>query len=473
MIRPVSGLFILLASILPLLASPRASADDRPYDVLRHNYAPYCTPGDDLAFPMKIWGLAKDQHTFWRGSRDLLFTWVKNHARDWLDDKDAYLVTHGDLHLGNIGTYVREGQLGATSFGPVDFDDTAHLPFQVELLQGLITIRLSARQNDIDLSGPRREEIAHALYDSYRKAIASDKSTHDLVSDERQITKFIDQAQKHTYDKTLGKFTDDTGHFLRYVQTRHAQEKGLVPKEILRPAMDRADDMAKSLAQAIERSPAARAAFRYSDVATMRHSIKDVVLRTRLESVGSQGLKKYLVLLDKPLKGLDMDVVMYVKQEIPSAAERAGAIPMDPRSPGQRCAEDMDVLTNPSAYLNCWCDIGKESYWVSFKEPWSDEIELENVRNYPKLLEMTRVWGSVAGAMHRQQGSAIAAAILQRLNRPELFDQLRHRSTLYMATLDREYADFMSDPRARAEAAKAQAKLDAAKAQVTAEANAR
>jgi hypothetical protein len=86
---------------------------------------------------------------------------------------------------------------------------------------------------------------------------------------------------------------------------------------------------------------------------------------------------------------------------------------------------------------------------------------------------MTRVWGSVAGAMHRQQGSAIAAAILQRLNRPELFDQLRHRSTLYMATLDREYADFMSDPRARAEAAKAQAKLDAAKAQVTAEANAR
>ena len=42
-----------------------------------------------------------------------------------------YLLTHGDLHLGNIGSYPQAGALGATAFGPVDFDETARLPFQV------------------------------------------------------------------------------------------------------------------------------------------------------------------------------------------------------------------------------------------------------------------------------------------------------------------------------------------------------
>jgi uncharacterized protein (DUF2252 family) len=220
--------------------------------------------------------------------------------------------------------------------------------------------------------------------------------------------------------------------------------------------------MARGIAQALKNSPAATAAFRYSDVETIRRSIKDVALRTRLESVGSQGLKKYLVLLDKPLKNLDMDVVMYIKQEIPSAAERSGAIPMDPRPAGQRCSEDMNVLTNPTAYLNSWCNIGKESYWVTLKEPWSDELEGDKVRDFTRLAGFARTWGAVAGAMHRQQGHG--PALLQRLKNPQLIDQLRHRSNLYLEQLDLQYRDFSTDPRTRAEIAKAQVKLDQAEA---------
>ena len=436
-------------------------ADQRAFDILKANYAPYCVANDDLAFPMKIWALSADQYAFWRGSRDLYFTWCRgtDHGADWLADKGSYVVNHGDLHLGNIGRYAKNGAFGSISFGAVDFDDTARLPFQIELLQGLITLRLAARENNIELGG-RREELARAMFDSYRSAVTSNKTTLELISDERGIGKFIEQAQKHSYEKTLLKFTDDAGHFLKYVHTKRSLQQGPAPKEILRPARERTDDMARGIAQALQNSKAAQAAFRYSDVETIRRSIKDVALRTRLESVGSQGLKKYLVLLDKPLKGLDMDVVMYIKQEIPSAAERAGAIPMDPRSPGQRCSEDMNVLTNPTAYLNSWCDIGKESYWVTLKDPWSEDLELSMVRDYAKLIEFARTWGSVAGAMHRQQGHA--AAILERLKKPELFEQLRHRSTLYMAELDRQYQDFLHDPRARADAARAQKKIDAA-----------
>jgi|GEM_PF-2843839 len=449
--------------------TPTARAADTPYDLLKKNYGVYCTPDDPHAFPMKVWGLSSNEFAFWRGSRDLYFTWCRDNTRDWLDDKGAYCVNHGDLHLGNIGSYVREGQqLGAMSFGPVDFDDTANLPFQIELLQGLITLRLTARQNNIDLSGTRREELSREMFDAYRAAVASDKTTLEMVSDEKRIGKFIDAAQKHSYEKTLDKFTDDNGKFLPYVRTKRSYP---MPKEILKPAMDRADDMARGIAQAVANSPALKAAFIYSDVRTIRESIKDVALRTRLESLGSQGLKKYLVLLKRPLKGLDMDVVMYVKQEIPAAAERADAIPRDPRSPGERCSQDMNVLTNPTAYLNSWCDIGKESYWVTFKEPWSEELETNMVRDYHDLIHFARVWGTVAGAMHRNQGHP--KAILQRLDKPEFFDQLRHRSTLYMAELDREYFDFTNDPRAKADKATAQKMIDAAKADLEARASLR
>jgi uncharacterized protein (DUF2252 family) len=457
-----------LLALLLLTAPAARASDDRPYDVLLRHYAPYCTPGDDLAFPMKIWGLSRDQHSFWRGSRELYFAWCRTNARDWLADPGAYVLTHGDLHLGNIGTYARAGQLGATDFGPVDFDETARLPFQLELLQGLIAIRLAARENDIDLSG-RREELARDLFTAYRDAVASGRTTRELVTPERNIGRFIEQARRHTYDKTLNKFTDDNGQFLKYVNTRKSLAHGLAPKEILRPAMDQADALARGLSDALARSPAATAAFRYTDQPTIRRSIKDVSLRTRLESVGSQGLKKYLVLLDKPLRGMDMDVVMYVKQEIPSAAERAGAIPPDPRSPGQRCSEDMDRLTNPTAFLNCWCDIGHESYWVTFKEPWSDDLEPEMAKDYPSLRMLARVWGKVAGSMHGSQPGR-RADILQRLDRPGATDLIRHRSTLYMAALDRQYDDFTTDPRPRATAAKAQAIIDTAKREATAQA---
>jgi uncharacterized protein (DUF2252 family) len=444
-----------------LLLSAGVCRGQEAYNLLTKNYAPYCVAGDDLAFPMKVWALSQDEYAFWRGSRDLYFTWCKGaeHGGDWLGDSGAYVTNHGDLHLGNIGRYAKNGVFGSTSFGAVDFDETARLPFQIELLQGLITLQLAARENNIEMGG-RREELARVMFDSYLKAMASGKNTLELVSDERGIGKFIDQAQKPGYEKTLLKFTDGKGHFVLNVHTKHSLQQGPAPKEILRPAGDRTEDMARGIAQALQHSKAAMAAFRYSDIETVRKSIKDVALRTRLESVGSQGLKKYLVLLDKPLKGLDMDVVMYVKQEIPSAAERAGAIPMDPRSFGRRCSEDMNVLTNPTAYMNSWCDIGKESYWVTLKDPWSEDLELKMATDYSRLLELARTWGSVAGAMHRQQGHS--AAILERLRKPELFEQLRHRSTLYMAELDRQFHDFLHDPRARADAAKAQKMIDAA-----------
>jgi uncharacterized protein (DUF2252 family) len=455
---------VVCVCVLSVLTAPAARGEERAFDIIKSGYGQYTNPDDPYSFPMKIWALSQEQYTFWRGGRDVFFRWVKDNCDDWLADQGAYVLNHGDLHLGNIGTYAKEGRLGALSFGMTDFDDTARLPFQVELLQGLISLRLAARENGIELNGTRRDELARVMFEAYRNAVVSEKSTAELVSGEQRIGKFIDAAQKHSYDAILDKFIDKAKGKFKSIVTNAKGEKF---KEILRPATERADDMAAAIAQGLANDPQARALFNYTDETTIRKSIKDVAIRTRLESVGSQGLKKYLVLLERPLKGLDMDVIMYVKQEIPSAAERSGAIPRDPRSPGRRCSEDMEQLTNPEAYLNTWCDLKGESYWVTFKEPWSEEIDVTEIKDYAALRAMAGVWGSVVGAMHREHGHA--AAIKQRLGEG-LLAVLRHRSTSYMAELDRQYHDFSSDPRTKADAAKAQAVIDQAKQETQARA---
>ena len=65
-------------------------------------------------------------------------------GRAWLADRDAYVTQQGDQHLGNIGTYLAAGEFGTLGFGMVDFDDSQTLPFQFELLQGVISLRLAA-----------------------------------------------------------------------------------------------------------------------------------------------------------------------------------------------------------------------------------------------------------------------------------------------------------------------------------------
>ena len=136
------------------------------------------------------------------------------------------------------------------------------------------------------------------------------------------------------------------------------------------------------------------------------------------------------------------------------------ASPADPRSPGRRCSEDMEALTNPTAYLNTWCDVGDESYWVSFKEPWSEELDSAKVKGYNDLLAHARVWGKVAGAMHRL--GTDPALIEARLAEPRLFNQLFSRATQYMEVLYQQHQAFAGDPRTTELAGRAQARIDEA-----------
>lgn len=422
---------------MPVTGAVTAAEHASPYDVLADAYAPYMDAGDPLAFPMKVRAASADKTGLWRGGKDLFFRWCVANARDWLDDRDATVTQQGDQHLGNIGTYLAQGEFGTLAFGMVDFDDSHRLPFQYELLQGVISLRLVAEEGKLGLDGAPVDALIRRLMEHYAAAASADSMAMQLLASDADVKKLLHAATQRDYRQELMEYTQ-SGHFIPVRATRKEV------KDVMRPARDRAAELAAGIAEAAARSPESAKLFRYHTAEEFRSAIKDAVLRTRVGSAGSQGLKKYFVLLDRPLAGVDHDVIVYVKQQIPSAPERAGLIPPDPRDAAERCAEDAADLSDPDPLFNGWCRVGGESFWVSLREPWTDELDGADVKTREDLDAAARIWATAAGASHRSPGKA---AVIRERCSPQLAAELRRLSDEYLAHLEWEFTSLVKDPR--------------------------
>lgn len=430
------AILCILAVLFPgrfCLAEPPA-----PYDRIRSVYEPYMPMDDPHAFAMKCRALSQSPFGFWRGAKDLFFAWAADNCRDFMEDKASYVTQQGDPHFGNVGTYLTDKALGDLGFGLVDFDDSFRGPFQLEVLQGMITLRLAARENKITLTDNRFDEINQIIFDNYRMAAASSKTATDLLRDDPLVMKLIVPKRKQHYAKELERYTKGD-RFLPAVATRKSDVK-----DLMRPARQRAEEFAPALAEMLARSPELRGRLRYSDEATLRRAIKDVALRTRPGSSGSQGLEKFFVLLDKPLRDADHDAILYLKEQIPTAAERSGLVPRDGRPPGRRIAEDIVALTHPGLFFSGWCQVGRKTYWVTMREPWTLELDEEDIKTLDDLKAYSRLWAIAAGATHRGEGEA--KMIAEKLDR-RLLERLEALSRQFVAVLERDYARFVADER--------------------------
>jgi hypothetical protein len=418
------------------------------YDLLERTYASYTTTDDPLGFPMKVRNLSSNPSRFWRGAKEIFYEWARTNTTDWLADQDSYLRIHGDLHPGNMGLYHSAGKFGRhVAFGAVDFDDSARLPFQIELLQGVITFELLANHRKIKLKSEQVDQIVSTMIDAYREALTSGQNPTDLLEEDRWVGKMLKKARRREYAQELKKYVQGE-EFVSVIK----DDEGHV-KEMLESVKGKG-----SFAEAIEggllNSPDARDLFKDADV--RKRDVRDIARRTQLESAGSEGLQKYLVLLSNK-KIPDKQLILYLKQQIPTSAERVGLISKDPRPPGRRSSEDMHDLSHPPAYFNSWCEWNGSSFRLSIKEPWSETLDAADVDTFEDLKHMVRIWGAVAGSVHRQ-GDQTVEHIRARLT-PELAAQLRDRGMVYTRKALDDARLFLTDARVKEQINKAEAGL--------------
>lgn len=442
MAKAAAMLLLVIGLAVGLATSVQAIATGpQPYDLIHDALNPYLDPADPLAFPMKSAALSDSAFKFWRGSKDLYYRWAKTNAADWLADDGSYVTSHGDLHPGNIGAYATAPN--RLAFGLVDFDDATRLPFQLELTHGLISLHLAAADAGVSLEGDKRAALDAALFDAYTAGLSSEAAANALLKADRTVAKLLGNTGK-PYASELKDYVDKRGRFVSAVATK----KGNV-KELLRAADDRADAIASGVAEAIAGQPSLKRAFKLDGVAAVRQSIKSVAVRTRVGSSGSQGLKKYFVLMASPMADVEGDVIVYLKQQVPTAAERAGIVPLESRTPAERCVQAMSTLLPQRPWACGSVELGGESYWLSVKEPWSDELDVATVNNFDDLLAFARVWGAVTGSAHRRATSD-SAVLLSRLT-SESRSVIAERVADYEEQLSRDYASFLADPRVAAD----------------------
>ena len=283
-------LFPLVTTALLLVAPLAAAQTTRPLDALRDAYAPYLDADAPTGWPMKVRSLTEGDYKFWRGSKDLFFRWTRESCEDWLADPAAYVASHGDVHLSNVGSYAAAGDWHDASFGLVDFDESARLPFQLDLLECLVTLRLVAAGNKIDVSDAEWRRMSATLLDNYAAAFAGGETAGDLLADVKPVAKLVKRAEKGEYAEELEKLTEN-GKFRRAIFGKAGEVKDLLSPVDAAESKALIDALAAALAED-GGQPALRARFRIHSAGELSAALKDAARRTRVGSSGSQGLGK-------------------------------------------------------------------------------------------------------------------------------------------------------------------------------------
>ncbi len=444
-IRRFLGLFLVLA------LAPMTSAQQRPYERVRRSVGAYLGERDPLGWPLRSYCMSRSPYTFWVSGQDLFFAWCKTHAGDWLGDQKSIIPCHGNASLAALGSYAAAGAFGKLAFGIQSFDDSCPMPFQCEVLQGLVTLRLIAEQNRIALDGRGVDELCDTLSKSYAAALSSPRDATSYFAEDAWVAKLL--AADSPYSDCLERYTS-VGLFRHAITGADGK-----PREVLRPALDSVDLVAGVLADAIAKSTPLARQMRYATDPDLRSGTRDVVRRTVLENAVSPGAKEYLVLLARPLREVDHDVILLLRQQIPSAAERAGLVSRDARAPAERASSDAQSMMEPGACISGFGRAGGESFTVQLFDPWSATLADREIKDSEAVLHLARIWGGVSGLTHRQSGHEqdIAARMT-----PELTTTLKDRADAFLKQLHDDFEKTSSDPAAHADADSAKQAIDAA-----------
>lgn len=368
---------------------------------------PHLDTHDPRQLPVKVRAILRDEYKFFRGTADLFYAWCGDECRDWLADGDARVWLHGDVHVGNVGTYQSRGSLGEDlRFGLVDLDESFEGPFQLDLLRGAVSARFLAAANGVRLSDDQWRDGVAALCAAYRRAWLAGAPKGPAPPESRIARALLSEVRGRASKTYVEKFCD-LGERPRF---RPARRKGDQVADLMEPASAaEREEVVAALWACIrdELSPGDRRQVRMADESALRRAVLDVARWTRLDSGGSQGVYKYLILVDRPFDDADGPMLIQLKQEPPPAALRAGLIgsaagaPQDGLSRARRVALAHDRLLPWPKRLVGAAEIGGRGYLVMTKDPWGEEPSGAAFTCAASIRDALELMGEVLGAAHR------------------------------------------------------------------------
>ena len=296
---PLIGLFLGCSGGLGLaLSSPSKAVQGQrhrdPVAILKAADAPLATRNPDLV-ALKIQQMSASPFAFFRGSAVLFYADARSDARL---GTSIEIPLQGDFHLENLGTY-------RTASGPVaydlnDFDEAFTGAYLWELARCAVSIHLAADEH-LSLSAAERDALSRRFLGSvHRRLVQLQRSPGELSSPLRE-TELTGPARAaiHQAEK------QDRGEFLQKLAPQARFKTGKKVREV---------DAATR--QAVADTVRGYAAGRLQGEGY--YQVKDVA--ERIAGVASLGRYRYIALIEGPTASPGDDVVLELKEALPSAS---------------------------------------------------------------------------------------------------------------------------------------------------------
>lgn len=409
---------------------------------------PHLSPDDPRALPMKVRSLLAGPYNFFRGTADLFYEWSHHHADDWQKDRPVHVVLHGDVHIGNVGTFLTGPvDSGSFGFGLVDFDEAVRGPFQLDLLRALATLRFAADERDIGIKD--WNEVADKLLIGYLQGVRDGASTKKMAKQYSSVADLLAKARESKHADYVAQFCDprDPSRFrpVRYKKNR--------PSDVMEPVDAATREALVTAFCRYAGNPPQRDSLKLESDANCRAAVLDVARWTRLESSGSQGIPKYIFLVNAPAIEPRHAILFELKSEPTPAAKRAASFdtPIGPQR-AQFVAHTFCHALAPSPWLVDWTQTDNTGFLVRPKNPWNEELSHKDLKKPKHVREAAAILGVVIGAAH---GNSLESApqresLAKRVEseKAPLTDSLVTRSLAIEKDLQQAYKDLAADPAA-------------------------
>lgn len=453
-----------IGSVLAVIAPPQLGKEnlDSPLDRIR-SLNPHLVDETGIPnFSLKIHSLSDGPYKFFRGTADLYYVWCCEHCADWLaPNRSADALLHGDVHPGNTGTYVAfpiDGQ-PRLAYSLVDFDEAFLGPFELDLLRAATSLRFAADENKLLLTDEQWRRIIDALIagyrDSWRDVDPVNLSGREgalatadrAVSSNSLVTRLLAKANSEDAAKYVTKYAkgDPPSQFKK----RRGKKKK--PKDIMVRVSD--EERAKVIA-AFERAfdPNKREAGsfdRSSDAIDAK--VLDVCRWVRVGSSGSQGLRKYLVLLEPPEGPNGRPSIFQLKHEPSPAGIRAGIAKSESKNDRSRYVAEAysSLQLRPRRFVS-WTTIDGMQYLVKPKDSFGKEPDTDDLFDFESIRSAADLIGRLVGIAHAKSKIKEEVTKLKKaIERKELPDEIMVRSAAVFDRFRRDYFAFKSDRRTR------------------------
>lgn len=420
---------------------------------------PHLRDGAIPDLSLKVRSLSQGPYKFFRGTADLYYVWCRTHCEDWLGAEGTTVLLHGDVHPGNTGTYVAIPDGGPKlAYSLVDFDEVFDGPFELDLLRAATSLRFAAAENGLTLSNDASRLVVDALVSAYRdvwtqvdatsvdgRAAAmarADQGIGQIAIVKRLLAKAngddaVEYADKYTKGKPPTRF-----------RARRGKKKA--PKDVMVqvPAGERA-----GIVDAMTAAMQADGALGGIDA-----KVLDVVRWVRAGSAGSQGVQKYLVLLEPPSDPLSRPSIFQLKEEPTPAAGRVGLeIPASSANRAAQVASAYGLMqARPRRFVG-WTRIGDRQFLIKPKDAFGKEPDTKDLASIDALMESARLLGGLLGMGHAKScGSRDVTALKAAIDDAALVERINERSAQCCEAFSRAFDEYQRDARVKVMSEKAE-----------------